>query len=225
MAFIGRTPTPVPLTSSDITDDIISLAKMAGGTDGNIITYDASGNPAVVATGNDGQVLTSTGAGSAPAFETISAGKILQVVQDGHSYQKTHSGNTSYVTVESSSGTVWEPTITPSATSSKILILASLHFASYENGGGGSGKHYLKMSGQIGSGSYAALRESEGGVHDYGGSGVAFHNNMIITYLWSPSTTSACKVKFEMRTTTSGSSVVCSYAGFPTYIHLFEVGA
>ena len=29
MAFIGRTPTPVPLTSSDITDSIISTAKLA----------------------------------------------------------------------------------------------------------------------------------------------------------------------------------------------------
>ena len=43
---------------------------MASGTDGNIISYDASGNPVAVATGNDGQVLTSTGAGSPPAFET-----------------------------------------------------------------------------------------------------------------------------------------------------------
>jgi len=44
---------------------------MASGTDGNIISYDASGNPVAVATGNDGQVLTSTGAGSPPAFETL----------------------------------------------------------------------------------------------------------------------------------------------------------
>jgi len=69
MGYIGRKPTPAALTSSDIADDIITLAKMAGGTDGNVITYDASGNPAVVATGSDGQVLTSTGAGSPPAFE------------------------------------------------------------------------------------------------------------------------------------------------------------
>ena len=47
---------------------------MAGGTDGNIISYDASGDPVAIATGSDGQVLTSTGAGSPPAFETLSAG-------------------------------------------------------------------------------------------------------------------------------------------------------
>ena len=54
-----------------IADNQVTLAKMAGGTDGNLITYDASGDPAYVATGSDGQVLTSTGAGSAPAFETL----------------------------------------------------------------------------------------------------------------------------------------------------------
>jgi hypothetical protein len=42
---------------------------MASGTDGNIISYDTSGNPVAVATGTDGQVLTSAGAGQPPAFE------------------------------------------------------------------------------------------------------------------------------------------------------------
>ena len=74
MSYIGKTPTSVPLTSSDITDGIISLPKLTDGTDGNIISYDASGNPVAVATGNDGQVLTSTGAGSPPAFEDAGGG-------------------------------------------------------------------------------------------------------------------------------------------------------
>ena len=46
---------------------------MASGTDGQIITYDASGNPTAVGPGTDGQVLTSTGAGSPPAFEAVAA--------------------------------------------------------------------------------------------------------------------------------------------------------
>ena len=46
----------------------LPLSMMADGTDGNIITYDASGNPAAVSTGSSGQVLTSAGAGSPPAF-------------------------------------------------------------------------------------------------------------------------------------------------------------
>jgi len=126
MSYIGKTPTSVPLSSSDLEDGIITtakiaddaatadkianavnsaitantskttnathsgevtgsgaltiadnavtLAKMAAGTDGNIISYDASGNPVAVATGSDGQVLTSTGAGSPPVFEALPAG-------------------------------------------------------------------------------------------------------------------------------------------------------
>ena len=56
-----------------VADNAITLAKLAGGTDGNIISFDASGDPVAVATGNDGQVLTSAGAGAPPAFEALPA--------------------------------------------------------------------------------------------------------------------------------------------------------
>tara|TARA_R110000868_G_scaffold394530_1_gene665889 strand:+ start:1093 stop:1938 length:846 start_codon:yes stop_codon:yes gene_type:complete len=111
MAYIGKAPANSALTADDITDGIIgadklatnsvttvkvsdtnitsgkladnaiTLAKMASGTDGNLISYDASGNPVAVATGNDGQVLTSTGAGSPPVFETIPSGDVSNMVQ------------------------------------------------------------------------------------------------------------------------------------------------
>jgi hypothetical protein len=74
MGYIGKQPTPVPLSASDLDDDIISLAKLAGGTDGNVISYDASGDPVAIATGNDGQVLTSAGAGQPCAFEAAAGG-------------------------------------------------------------------------------------------------------------------------------------------------------
>ena len=62
------------ITTESLLDGEITLPKLSSGTDGNIISYDASGNPVAIATGNDGQVLTSTGAGSPPAFETPAAG-------------------------------------------------------------------------------------------------------------------------------------------------------
>ena len=62
------------IATAYIADNAITLAKMAHGTDGNLITYDASGAPAAVATGNDGQVLTSAGAGQPPAFENAASG-------------------------------------------------------------------------------------------------------------------------------------------------------
>ena len=72
-----NTPADDTVKTATVQDNAITLAKMASGTDGNIISYDASGNPVAIATGNDGQVLTSTGAGSPPAFESISAGTSL----------------------------------------------------------------------------------------------------------------------------------------------------
>ena len=57
-----------------IADNAVTLAKMASGTDGQIITYDANGDPVHVGPGTDGQVLTSTGAGSPPAFEDAAGG-------------------------------------------------------------------------------------------------------------------------------------------------------
>ena len=59
------------IKTNAIDDDAVTLAKQAAGTDGQIITYDASGNPVAVGPGTDGQVLTSTGAGSPPAFEAL----------------------------------------------------------------------------------------------------------------------------------------------------------
>ena len=68
------TPSDNTVATAKIQDDAVTLAKMAAGTDGNIISYDASGNPVAIATGNDGQVLTSAGAGQPPAFEAASSG-------------------------------------------------------------------------------------------------------------------------------------------------------
>ena len=104
------------IDTAHIADDQITLAKMASGTDGNIISYDASGNPVAIATGNDGQVLTSTGAGSPPAFETLPAsGKMLQVVS-ATTTTSTQTSGTSYV-----DATNLTATITPSASSSKVF--------------------------------------------------------------------------------------------------------
>ena len=67
------------VATAEIQDDAITLAKMAPGTDGNLITYDTSGNPAAVATGSAGQVLTSAGAGAVPTFQTPTVGDITAV--------------------------------------------------------------------------------------------------------------------------------------------------
>jgi len=52
----------------------VDVADLANGTDGELITWDATGAPATVAAGTAAQVLTSNGAGAAPTFQTPAAG-------------------------------------------------------------------------------------------------------------------------------------------------------
>ena len=74
---VGGLPDDI-VDAGTLADNAVGLAQMAGGTDGNIITYDTSGNPAVVATGSSGQVLTSAGADAVPTMATLSAGGITE---------------------------------------------------------------------------------------------------------------------------------------------------
>jgi hypothetical protein len=83
MAYIGKIPAAAALTSSDIADSIITEAKMAddaislaelkAGTDGEIISWDASGNPVAIGAGTSGHFLKSQGAGSQPVFAASSS--------------------------------------------------------------------------------------------------------------------------------------------------------
>jgi len=97
MPFIGNKPTPVPLTSADLGDGIVTSAKIANGTivgDDINSTFDLTGK-------------TVTGAGG---------GKVLQVVQSILTAVNVSTSSTSFV----SSGL--SVNITPSSTSNKVLI-------------------------------------------------------------------------------------------------------
>ena len=103
---------------SSVADNSVTLAKMAGGTDGNLITYDASGDPAYVTTGTSGQVLTSGGTGVAPTFQTAAGGgKVLQVVSANG--RTTDWSTTSSSPVQMTDTSI---TITPTSISSRIWI-------------------------------------------------------------------------------------------------------
>jgi len=55
-------------------NDDIPYTQLADGVDGNLITWDTDGVPALVETGDAGQVLTSNGAGTAPTFQAAGGG-------------------------------------------------------------------------------------------------------------------------------------------------------
>jgi len=67
--------------TASIRDDAVTLAKLAAGTDGELITWDASGDPAAVAVGTATHVLTSNGAGAAPTFQAAAAGGAWTLIQ------------------------------------------------------------------------------------------------------------------------------------------------
>jgi len=83
-----------------IADNAVTLAKMASGTDGELITYDANGDPAAVAVGTATHVLTSNGAGAAPTFQAPAGGGATIV----HAFSNTTT--TTYTGTASSFGTV-----------------------------------------------------------------------------------------------------------------------
>ena len=84
MPFLGSQPAETALTTGDLADDIVTEAKIANdaiglaelkaGTDGELITWDASGNPVAVGAGTSGHFLKSQGAGSVPVFAAPSGG-------------------------------------------------------------------------------------------------------------------------------------------------------
>ena len=111
-----------------IADNSVGLAQLDGGTDGNLITYDASGNPSHVATGSANQVLVSNGAGAAPTFQ--SGSYLSEVVQQVHATDATYASTTSTFPMDDTIPQITEGAeavtvaITPTSASNFLLIEA-----------------------------------------------------------------------------------------------------
>lgn len=157
---------------------------------------------------------------SSDALASGVGGKVLQVVNSDNSYSATTT-NTK-IDVLSSSGVSWEPTITPSSTSSKIIITANLNVRSsaYQIA---EVRSYIDILYKIGSGSYSSLNSNSlYSIYDYGNSGVSFRYNQAFQYLISPSTTSAITVKFTVKSVGSGTTTDVNDGGNSSCI-LYEV--
>ena len=114
MGYIGKFPTPQPLTATDIPD--LPATKITSGTfpalnGSNLTNLDAAD-------------LTGTlPAISGANLTGVSAGKVAQVVQTVKTNTHQHN-NTSYTDVSN-----MNVSITPSATDSKVLILVDAHMS------------------------------------------------------------------------------------------------
>lgn len=120
-AISGASLTNLPVQVA--ADNSITLAKMAGGVDGNIISYDASGDPVAVVTGSSGQVLTSAGAGAPPTFAAATGG------EDG----LTNNSNTTWMTVSADEEVTMPKQVSVLCSGSRVLAV---------NGITGAGVYY-----------------------------------------------------------------------------------
>ena len=199
--------------TASIQDDAVTLAKMAAGTDGNLITYDASGNPAHVVTGTATHVLTSNGAGAAPTFQALSTGKMLQVVS-ATSTTQTDTTSTSYTDC-----TGITAAITPAATGSKVLVLISVNVTATGSDAVGE----FKIVRTIGASATDLFVFSQVNHLEHENA------NHFLQQLDSPSTTSAATYKLQFfRTDQSGTLTVNRNDGSDiarSVITLIEVGA
>ena len=86
MGYIGKQPTPVPITASDITDGVISTAKLgAGAVTTAKIADDAVGNTKLDLTANYAFTGTITGAGgSVTKITTVNGAGASEVDFDGN---------------------------------------------------------------------------------------------------------------------------------------------
>jgi hypothetical protein len=124
-------------------DDSVGLSQIASGTDGNLITFDASGNPAYVATGNDGQVLTSAGAGQPCLFEDASGG--AWAVKTSGTFSTSSAVNLTGLTKTTK---VFLTAVTGSVDGAEIAIRTSTNNgSSYDSGGSDYSWYYIGSNG------------------------------------------------------------------------------
>ena len=192
-------------------DDTVTLAKLASGTDGNLISYDTSGNPVAVATGSSGQVLTSAGAGAVPSFQSpAGGGKILQVV----SVTNQQATSTSSATFGDVTGVT--AAITPSATSSKVLVMMNSIFRVVNAGTYGYFTMLRGSTNLSGDAGFLTARDgSSSGTNTYG--------QIAMTHVDSPNTTSETTYKMQSRSTSGEVIVNASSTDARSTVILMEI--
>ena len=118
------------VTTAKIADNAVTLAKMVGGTDGELITFDSSGNPAYVGVGTAGEVLTSGGVGVAPTM------RYTGVVQAVHTGSGAVATGTTIMPIDNTIPAITEGdeymtvSITPKSATNRLVIDISAHFGS-----------------------------------------------------------------------------------------------
>lgn len=190
-------------------DSLADLSITATDSEIDVLDMSSSGS-------SSGQVLTSTGTGTVPTWQDAAGGgKVLQVVYSTDGTETTTT-STSYV-ASSITGI-----ITPSSTSSKILV-----FASIVCGTTGTAINADRLSLALTAGGSAIFEPDAGArfgnIYAYNSNNVT---NMSISfeYLHSPATTSAITYSIQLRSRDGGTVKVNQASGISS-LTMMEIGA
>jgi hypothetical protein len=192
-------------------------------TAGDLIKGTGSGTFDRLGIGTTGQVLTVTAGAPAWATPAGGGGKVLQVVQG--TYTAGSGGiNISTTTLTDTNLTA---SITPAATSSKILVMVMQHALGYRAYPySGSKFALLRGSTQIGSTIVSGTNSFQFFAESITGTGFGIQGWYAYTILDSPATTSSTTYKVQMApVTTANSGIVQIAEGFQSNIILMEIGA
>ena len=204
---------------------VITLEAPNTNTDRAITLPDAAGELINIAPSTSGNVLTSDGTDWTSAA-AAAGGKVLQVVQGTDSSQTGSSSTTL-------ADTGLSATITPSSTSSKILVQVVQRIVLIGNinvgyGYGGAMKTTLlrgattiqSSPGDVGGGYDMYMR-----IGNLSSGNKAMASRVPTIVLDSPSTTSATTYKTQFAVAASGESAYSDNQGFNSRIILMEIGA
>jgi len=173
MAYIGKVPTAVPLTSADIQDGTIALADLSATGTKDATTFLRGDN----------------------TFAEAGGGKIGQVLQA----VKTDTTSTTSTSFTDLTGIT--QAITPSATTSKILVMFDGNFSSFTQSGNGQAVDFklVRDSTDIYIGDAASSRNRTSTNFRPESQGQYDLNPAKIVFLDSPNTTSSTTYKIQWR--------------------------
>jgi hypothetical protein len=211
LAYIGQQPAPKVVTSSDLADDVVTTAKIGDTA--------ISGFSALGATPADTDEFLISDAGTLKRMDYSyikGGGKVLQVLSMTDNTEQTISSSTN--TFNDSALTL---AITPSASSSKILIFYSMSNAQMTS----SGYVHSTIKQAISGGSDVNLGGTYGFAVNGTDNGASHIGNHGVQYLDSPSTTNAITYTIQTRSSGSSQSYRRFRDGTTGSLTLIEIGA